>query len=82
VTPSVPAGSAASTTTLAYTDSTVMATVGGINAQVLFSGLAPGWVGLYRVKVIVPAGVAPGSNVPLALTAAGAASVATTVAIK
>ena len=82
VTPSVPAGSAASTTTLSYTDNTVTATVGGINAQVLFSGLAPGWVGLYQVNVIVPAGVAPGSNVPVVLTAAVAASAAVTVAIK
>jgi uncharacterized protein (TIGR03437 family) len=35
-------------------------TVAGQMAQVLYSGLAPGFVGLYQVNFIVPVGVAPG----------------------
>ncbi len=37
-------------------------TIGGQNAQVDFSGLAPGAIGLYQINAIVPAGLAPGLN--------------------
>ncbi len=30
------------------------ATIGGIDARILFSGLAPGWLGLYQVNVEMP----------------------------
>ncbi len=82
VTPSVAAGAAASTTTLSYTDNTVTVTVGGIDAQVTFAGLAPGYVGLYQVNAIIPAGVTAGPSVPVVVSAAGAASAPVTVAIK
>jgi uncharacterized protein (TIGR03437 family) len=82
VTPAVAAGSAASTTKLSNTDNPVTVTVGGDNAQVLFAGLAPGFVGLYQVNVIVPSGIAAASDVPVVLTAAGATSAPVTVAIK
>jgi uncharacterized protein (TIGR03437 family) len=82
VTPPVAAGSAASTTKLSNTDNPVTVTVGGDDAQVLFAGLAPGFVGLYQVNVIVPSGIAPASDVPVVLTAAGATSAPVTVAIK
>ncbi|MDP8979333.1 MAG: hypothetical protein M3O35_01940 [Acidobacteriota bacterium] len=81
VSPSVPAGSAAPFA-LFSTDNQVTATVGGQTAQVLFAGLAPGYVGLYQVNLIVPAGITPGPNVPVVLSAAGADSVPVTVAIK
>src|SRR5262249_7381632 len=32
-------------------------TIGGAPAAVTFSGLAPGWVGLYQVNVQVPSGI-------------------------
>jgi uncharacterized protein (TIGR03437 family) len=82
VTPSVPAGAAASATTLSYTDNQVAVTVGGKDAQVLFAGLAPGWVALYQVNVLVPPGVTAGPSVPVVVTAAGAASTPVTVAIQ
>lgn len=80
--PAVPAGTAAPTSSLSYTTQTATATVGGQNAQILFAGLAPGYVGLYQVNLIVPTGVAAGPSVPVVITAAGAASATVTVAIR
>jgi uncharacterized protein (TIGR03437 family) len=82
VSPPVPAGAAASTSVLSYTDNPVTVTVGGKDAQVLFAGLAPGWVALYQVNVLVPPGITPGPSVPVVVTAAGAASTPVTVAIQ
>jgi uncharacterized protein (TIGR03437 family) len=82
VSPPVPAGTAASTSVLSYTDNPVTVTVGGKDAQVLFAGLAPGWVALYQVNVLVPTGVAAGPSVPVVVTAAGAASAPVTVALQ
>jgi uncharacterized protein (TIGR03437 family) len=82
VSPPVAAGSAAPIATLSYTDNIVTAKVGGIDAQVPFAGLAPGFVGLYQVNVIVPSGIAAADDVPVVLTAAGAVSASVTVAIQ
>jgi uncharacterized protein (TIGR03437 family) len=51
-------------------------------AQVLFSGLAPGFAGLYQVNVTVPSGITPGANAPVILTVGGISSSPVTVAIK
>ena len=67
---------------LSYTTNTVTATLGGQAAQVQFAGLAPGFVGLYQVNVIVPSGLTPGSAVPLVLTDTNASSPAVTAAIQ
>jgi minor extracellular serine protease Vpr len=45
-------------------------TIGGVNAPVSFSGLAPGIVGLYQVNVTVPAGVPSGMQ-PVVLSIGG-----------
>jgi uncharacterized protein (TIGR03437 family) len=42
-------------------------TIGGANAAVSFSGLAPGFVGLYQVNAVVPVGLASG-NQPVVIT--------------
>jgi uncharacterized protein (TIGR03437 family) len=46
----------ASATTLA----TPTVTVGGVAAKIGFSGLAPGYAGLYQINVTVPAEAPPG----------------------
>jgi uncharacterized protein (TIGR03437 family) len=56
-------------------------TVGGQNAEILFSGLAPGSAGLYQVNARVPSGVAAGSSVPLQIQVGSAASNTVTIAV-
>ena len=61
VQPEVPSGDVApSTPPLAETLNTPLVNIAGIPANVTFSGLAPGFVGLYQVNVQVPAGVPSG----------------------
>jgi uncharacterized protein (TIGR03437 family) len=43
-------------------------TVGGVQAEVLFSGLAPGSVGGWQINVLIPANAPAGRNVPLVVT--------------
>ena len=82
VTPSVPAGSPAPLTSLVTTVNPVTVTIGGIPATMLFAGLAPGYVGLYQINVVVPPGVTPSSTVPLVITTAGQSSPAAPIAVK
>jgi uncharacterized protein (TIGR03437 family) len=48
--------------------------VGGVPAQVAFSGLSPQFVGVYQVNVVMPSGVSGGSAVPLQLMIGGVTS--------
>jgi uncharacterized protein (TIGR03437 family) len=73
-----PAPSQALSTTL----TTPSVTVGGIPAPVLFSGLAPGFVGLYQVNVQVPEGVPTGDAIPVVLATGGATSNTVTIAVR
>jgi uncharacterized protein (TIGR03437 family) len=41
--------------------------IGGVRSTVSFSGLAPGFVGLYQINAVVPAGLA-GGNQPVVIT--------------
>ncbi|OFW29325.1 MAG: hypothetical protein A3J28_00900 [Acidobacteria bacterium RIFCSPLOWO2_12_FULL_60_22] len=43
----------------------VTVTIGGEDAPVVYQGLAPGFVGLYQVNVILPTSVPPGDAVPV-----------------
>jgi uncharacterized protein (TIGR03437 family) len=56
--------------------------IGGTSAEVLFSGLAPGDVGLYQVDALVPDGAAVGSAVPVVITIGWAQSNVVTIAVK
>jgi uncharacterized protein (TIGR03437 family) len=84
-----PADGAAAPSNITYqTTSTVTATIGGVPATVLFSGLTATLTALYQVNVQVPAGVTPGSAVPVVITAtdpatgAVAVSNVTTIAVQ
>jgi uncharacterized protein (TIGR03437 family) len=55
--------------------------IGGEQAPLLFSGVAPGYNGLYQVDVQIPADITPGNDVPLVIVM-GQASDSATVAIQ
>lgn len=67
---------------LARTPTNPTVTIGGVNATVSFSGLAPGFVGLYQVNVAVPQSVTPGASAPLILTIGGVQSNTVNIAVQ
>jgi uncharacterized protein (TIGR03437 family) len=48
--------------------------VGGVQAKIEFSGLAPQYVGVYQVNFRMPEGVTPGNAVPLQISIGGVTS--------
>jgi uncharacterized protein (TIGR03437 family) len=56
--------------------------VAGQPAEVLFSGLAPGFAGLNQVNARIPAATAPGAAVPLQIHMGGYTSNTVTIAVK
>jgi uncharacterized protein (TIGR03437 family) len=60
-------GAPASSQPLSTTPYIPVVSIGGAPAQVLFSGLAPGAVGLYQVNALVPARSSKGPAVPVAI---------------
>jgi uncharacterized protein (TIGR03437 family) len=80
VTPAVPEGAPPPSSPLSNTLNPVTVTIGGQDAPVSFSGLTPGFPGLYQVNAVVPAGV-PGAAVPVVISVAGQTSPPVTMAI-
>jgi len=81
VSPAPRTGSAAPSSPLSVTTFTPVVSVGGIDAEVLFSGLAPGFVGLYQVNVRIP-GNAPSGNLDIVIQSAGQASKPVKIAVQ
>ncbi len=75
-------GAAAAGDPLSETMAAPSVTIDGVPATVIFSGLAPGFVGLYQVNVQIPSGVEPGPEVPLVLFQNGVPSNTVTVAVQ
>ncbi|MCU1238054.1 MAG: repeat containing protein [Candidatus Solibacter sp.] len=82
VSPAVPTGSSAPLDVLSFAQATVTATLGGVAAPVQFAGLAPGFVGLGQVNVIIPNEAPKGDSVPLVLEINGQKSKSAPVAIR
>jgi uncharacterized protein (TIGR03437 family) len=55
------------------TKTTPVVTIGGQQAQVTFSGLAPGFPGLYQINCVVPSGITAGTA-PITVAVGGAVS--------
>jgi uncharacterized protein (TIGR03437 family) len=70
---SPPALGAASLDATRYTLTSPTLLIGGTQAQLLFSGLAPQFVGISQVNFVVPT-VAPGNSIPIQLVAGGITS--------
>ena len=58
------------------------ATVGGLPATVLYSGAAPGLVGVWQVNLRIPTNVTVGPAVPLIVTVGAQASNTVTIAVR
>ncbi len=70
VTPSVPTGQVAPASPLSTATAPRSASIGGVNAPVLFLGLTPGLVGLLQANILVPE-VAPSGEQILLVTIGG-----------
>jgi uncharacterized protein (TIGR03437 family) len=57
-------------------------TIGDVPATVLFSGLAPTYVGLYQINAQVPATAPSGDTVPLLVSIGGATANTVTIAVQ
>jgi len=80
--PATGAPASTNSNNLAHTSTTPTVTIGGLTANVTFSGLAPGYVGLYQVNAEVPAGVASGAAVPVVVSMGTVNSNTVTIAVQ
>jgi uncharacterized protein (TIGR03437 family) len=81
VNPAIPEGAEPPVLPLSNTVNPVTVTIGGQDAPVSFSGLTPGFPGLYQVNAVVPDGVS-GDAVPIVVSVAGQVSPAVTLAVQ
>ncbi len=81
VSPAQSSGVPASTTSLVFATASVSATIGGLPATVSFAGLAPSFIGLVQMNIIVPNSLSPGTY-PLAITIDGQTSNAAPISVK
>ena len=82
VEPPLATGAPASDDPLSVTTTLPQVTIGGVPATVTFSGLAPGFVGLYQINVEIPAGAPSGGAVAVVVTIGGVQSNVVTIAIE
>jgi uncharacterized protein (TIGR03437 family) len=75
-------GAAALSDPLSSTLTTPIVTIGGTAAKVTYSGLAPGFAGLYQVNALVPDGAPTGNSVSLYLSIGGVQSNSVTIAVQ
>jgi len=81
VSPALADGEPAPLSPLARLTDSCTATIGSAAADVSFAGLAPEWVGLVQVNLVVPAGLAAGTY-PLTITIDGQPSNAANISVQ
>jgi uncharacterized protein (TIGR03437 family) len=67
-------GAGAPSNPLARTVATTTVLIGTVSARILFSGLAPGFVGLWQINAEVPANAPVGAAVPVRVSVSGTQS--------
>lgn len=67
---------------LARTNATPVVTIGGRTAPLLFSGLAPGIVGLYQVNVTVPQDAPTGNEIEVSIQQSGVTARTSRIAVQ
>ena len=82
VSPAIAAGVPAPFTVLTNTVNPVSVFIGGQAVTPLFSGLTPGFTGLYQVNVTVPTGLPDNDFTPFAMSVAGQDSPAVTFSVR
>jgi len=82
VTPASPTGQSGPADPLSLATQPVAASIGGVPAKVTFAGLAPGYVGVYQVNVLVPAGVPAGTREIIISNAGNASQALATVEVR
>jgi uncharacterized protein (TIGR03437 family) len=82
VDPPVQSGVVAPSSPLALTTTQPTVTVGEINAPVSFSGLSPGFVGLYQINVQIPQNAPTGNAVNVQITIGGVVGNVVTIAVQ
>jgi uncharacterized protein (TIGR03437 family) len=80
VSPAVPSGAPASANPLSTVTSDKIATIGSTSATVSFAGLAPGFVGLLQMNIVVPTTLAAG-DYPLTITIHGETANSATISV-
>ena len=75
-------GAPAGSSPLSSTVATPIVTIGGIQLTPSFSGLSPGFVGLYQVDFPVPNNAPTGNAIPVTLSIGGVSTNTVTVAIQ
>jgi uncharacterized protein (TIGR03437 family) len=75
-------GAPALSNPLSITTTQPTVTIGGVTAQVTYSGLAPEFAGLYQVNAVVPPAALSGDNVSLVLSIGGVQSNTVTIAVQ
>jgi uncharacterized protein (TIGR03437 family) len=74
VDPPIPAGQAAGTSPPSQATETPTVTIGGFAAEVLYSGLAPGFAGVYQINARVPVATQASSALPVQIRIGDATS--------
>jgi uncharacterized protein (TIGR03437 family) len=82
VNPRVTDGDASPSNPLAKGTETVSVTFGGARGEVLFSGLAPGFVSVWQLNARVPADAPLGADIPVEISVPGALSNSAMIAIR
>mgnify|MGYP001590268716 FL=1 len=82
VSPAAASGAPAPSEALCRTTDTPVVNIGGVEAEVLFSGLAPGFIGLYQVNARLRPHTPTGDNVPVVLQYGSTSSNVVTLAIR